>query len=594
MTRSPTATRCRLLDVARISSAGLAGGWLCGLWIGVLTLRLNPAFEGATADGLALCLFLGALYAAGGIALGLAVSAAWNLLQGLGGLLGVTSTLPRSALVTVAAGLPLLTAALLPDTGLSRTALTTVLTLRPVALLAVAALLAAVVLGVAGVVLAPRGHRRLWPGPRGSALIVTIASLLLLAIAAVTVSGSRSVREAEAPEIVRRQEDRLPLVLLCIDGADPDDVLLPMVERGELPTFARLLREGTFGELKTIAPTLSPAVWTTIATGMPPAEHGIHHFIYFDLPFVTRPVSIFPLHTGLNFKIFPRLERLPGAPVFQAPYTSELRRRPALWNIVGEHATVGMFRWRVTWPAEDVNGFAVASDVALLDQMPAYVEQAGEPDADRYFPADAYRGTELIAGQDTADRLTQLVAKYRPSLVVAGYHSVDEVSHRYWRPRLEGGRFETAIDERYRFVDERLGETITALEQSLGIFNLVVVSDHGFDFERGHHTHAPAGLFIARGPAFAAGVTVDGLSVFDVAPMALDLTGLPVARDMPGARVGQGGEPAFRRALAASYRAGHPLRYTNTYGRRRVTDNVSETPFEDETLKKLRSLGYID
>ena len=145
---------------------------------------------------------------------------------------------------------------------------------------------------------------------------------------------------------------RVPLIVLCIDGADPDDIILPRVAAGELPTFARLLEEGTFAPLETLTPTLSPAVWTTLATGKAPEEHGILHFILFDLPLVSTPVSVFPLHTGLNFKIFPLLERLPGVPALQAPYTSELRRSPAVWEIAGVHAPVGSFRWRVTWPVE--------------------------------------------------------------------------------------------------------------------------------------------------------------------------------------------------------------------------------------------------
>ncbi|MEM9408037.1 MAG: alkaline phosphatase family protein, partial [Acidobacteriota bacterium] len=448
-------------------------------------------------------------------------------------------------------------------------------------------------------------------------------AVLLLALASSTSSGDVVEGDLFTAQI---EEGRLPLVVLCIDGADPDDVILPLAANGELPTFARLLDEGTFAPLETLTPTLSPAVWTSLATGKLPAEHGILHFILFDLPLVSTPVSVFPLHTGLNFKVFPRLERLPGVPAMQAPYTSELRRAPAVWEIAGVHAPVGSYRWRVTWPVEELNGFAVASDVSLLDQMPGFSESGVDTRERRVWPEDAFRGTQSLrrerpeprevaeyvtTPEDEIDledpllrpvlsaynrilpvRLTELIAKYRPALTLAGYHSVDGFSHRYWKEKRSGGRFSPAIEQRYRFVDEELGTTLAALEESLGVFNLIIVSDHGFDFSEGHHTHAPDGIFFGRGPAFEAGRRMDRLHVLDIAPLMLDLVGLPVADDMPGAEPIDG-EPPFRAALSEEQRANHALRRTPSYGRRELRA-LSDTPFEEETLQKLRSLGYID
>ena len=41
---------------------------------------------------------------------------------------------------------------------------------------------------------------------------------------------------------------------------------------------ARIIEQGASGELKTVLPTLSPLIWTSIITGRPPAEHGIVDF----------------------------------------------------------------------------------------------------------------------------------------------------------------------------------------------------------------------------------------------------------------------------------------------------------------------------
>ena len=478
--KGPQHSALRLLRGAIL--AGLLGGALCGLWIAKLTLDLNPAFDGKLLDRLLLSFWLAALYAAAGLAAGSAIGAAGAALS---------TWFPRNlgvpGVVATAWGLPVLAAVALPATGLHDSALTSFLA-RGLPLQALVLAAAAVILGLVGEAL-QRALR--WPDSRWTLGSIALGlPILLLALASSAGRGDGTEGDLFTAQL---EEGRPPLVVLCIDGADPDDVILPRIASGELPHFARLLEEGTFAPLETLTPTLSPAVWTSLATGKRPEEHGILHFILFDLPLVETPVSVFPLHTGLNFKIFPRLEQLPGVPALQAPYTSELRRAPAVWEITGVHAPVGSYRWRVTWPVEELNGFAVASDVSLLDQMPGFSESGVDTRERRVWPEDAYRGTERAKRErpdasevaryistpaaeiDLDDpqlrpvlsaynralplRLTELIAKYRPALTLAGYHSVDGFSHRYWKDRRDGGRFTPAIEERYRFVDEELGTT---------------------------------------------------------------------------------------------------------------------------------------
>src|SRR5688572_14793998 len=75
--------------------------------------------------------------------------------------------------------------------------------------------------------------------------------------------------------------ERPPVLLLAVDGLEWS-VLLPMVQRGEMPALRVLMERGVFGKLETLQPTASPIIWTTIATGKGPDEHGIHGFVYKD------------------------------------------------------------------------------------------------------------------------------------------------------------------------------------------------------------------------------------------------------------------------------------------------------------------------
>jgi hypothetical protein len=411
------------------------------------------------------------------------------------------------------------------------------------------------------------------------------------------------------------------VVLLCVDGADLG-VLLPLAEAGELPTFTALMRDGVWGELATLRPTLSPVVWTTLATGMPPEVHGIRHFTHVRLPGLERPILQFPLHSGLNFHLLPLLERLPGVPQLEVPNTSNLRRVGALWNLVGRRYPVGVWRWLVTWPAEPVPGFAVAGGIGwaqfvtglprdslaegavyppgLLEGRPA-ARALPVTDADlaRYggegWAADSRAGEDgprraLVVSSlrdPTARVLPELIAETGARFTAAAFYSVDPYHHLFGRLRGGGGRFSGAVDEAYRLTDRRLGELLAALGPGVRV---IVVSDHGFDFAQNHHTWAPPGVLFARGPGFAAGRRVEGLSVYDVAPLVLRLLDLPLAEDMPGTRRG-----AWRRLLTPGFRASHPTRRIASYGTAGAAGDERSlaSPRDEEIKRVLRSLGYI-
>src|SRR6185436_12847247 len=64
------------------------------------------------------------------------------------------------------------------------------------------------------------------------------------------------------------------VLLIGLDGLSWS-VVLPMVNRGELPHLASLMREGAYGPLDSAPPTVSPVIWSTIQSGMPRQVHGL-------------------------------------------------------------------------------------------------------------------------------------------------------------------------------------------------------------------------------------------------------------------------------------------------------------------------------
>lgn len=69
--------------------------------------------------------------------------------------------------------------------------------------------------------------------------------------------------------------------VLGFDCCIPDR-LKAMVDRGLLPNFTKLIKEGSFISDGFNLPTVTPPSWATIATGAYPRTHGIEDFYYYE------------------------------------------------------------------------------------------------------------------------------------------------------------------------------------------------------------------------------------------------------------------------------------------------------------------------
>ncbi len=72
------------------------------------------------------------------------------------------------------------------------------------------------------------------------------------------------------------------VIVIGLDGLDP--VLAERwMDAGELPNLKKLAETGTYRNLRTTYPAISPVAWSSFMTGVDASRHNIHDFLDRDL-----------------------------------------------------------------------------------------------------------------------------------------------------------------------------------------------------------------------------------------------------------------------------------------------------------------------
>jgi len=180
----------------------------------------------------------------------------------------------------------------------------------------------------------------------GSFLMVLITiALACLALATwpvrFLVLALRRSRRARHPSTRR-------VVILGLDALDPG-YLRQLMARGELPHLAALAAKGTFCDLRTTCPPISPVAWSSFMTGVNPGKHNIFDFLSRD----PRTYAI-ELSSGRIVE--------PAGPFGRRRATvTSSRKSVPFWNILGEAGVPStILRVPMTFPAEPYPGRLLA------------------------------------------------------------------------------------------------------------------------------------------------------------------------------------------------------------------------------------------
>lgn len=288
------------------------------------------------------------------------------------------------------------------------------------------------------------------------------------------------------------------LLFFGMDGATWR-ILKPMMAEGRLPNLQRLCDSGASGILQSIEPMVSPAIWTSIASGKTPDKHGVWDFVV----------------------------------------SSKSVRCKRVWDMASQSGwRVGLCGYMVTWPPPELNGFVIPGSFSRGPEThPASLRAIRELDmtqrsdnrrslftamqrawqchrlgvrpssfvdaaltllrtrAQRDYLEKFYQ-MRRVGFEAYADVFVRQVQRFQTQLSMYVFTLVDSTSHNYWK-FMEPERFtgvevreiqkhHSKIYQAYEAVDRMIGRTLRRLGVSLaarledGNTNIIIASDHGF------------------------------------------------------------------------------------------------------------------
>jgi len=421
-------------------------------------------------------------------------------------------------------------------------------------------------------------------------------------------------------EIEKKKKEPIFTLFIGLDALDWK-ILKPLIDENRCPNFKYLIENGSYGEILSEEPMLSPILWTTIATGKSPEKHKILEF------------------TQRNEE---------GEEI---PTTSNNRKCKAIWNILSEGKRMSSFLcWWVTDPPEGIEGILISDRLSYqlfgISQNPQdfkkYISPFPKIDLnlkllsakdityedvkkivnikrEEYEKAwEDYEKTKdphknkinhlraILASTLNIHKITLEILKTgKFSLVAPYFEGTDTAAHRFaqfmppkldWVSQEEFEKYKDALFNFYIFIDNLIGDYLKLIPKDSIIF---ISSDHGFQSGMGRprknpedmvlgapQWHRKVGVYIISGKDVKKGEG-EMVSIKDIAPTILYLQGLPVPEDMEGS--------VLKNALSELIKKRN-IEYIKTY------ETLKERPMfllrqrkEDveERLKELKALGYI-
>ena len=260
--------------------------------------------------------------------------------------------------------------------------------------------------------------------------------------------------------------DKHRVLVIGLDGATLE-LIEPWARAGHLPNFARLLEEGSSGQLMSTIPPVSPAAWSSFMTGKNPGKHGV-----FD--FTVRDFGTYGIKVALR----------PTEPTVWG-LLSALGKRVCVVNVPQ------------CYPPEPVNGYMVTGlgtpsqrVFTYPDELTQTLRQEGYPLAvaatlRRDGPAAFEQGVHHVAERVT-DTAVKLMDEMDWDFSMVVLRLTDEIPHYFWHWMVphhpahcsSDALHSEAVLRCYQKADELVGKLLAKAVD--GRTTCLIMSDHGF------------------------------------------------------------------------------------------------------------------
>lgn len=389
--------------------------------------------------------------------------------------------------------------------------------------------------------------------------------------------------------------ERVPRPRLWVIGLETAtlDAILPLAGQGQLPFLAGILHRGAYGRLESLSPARPEALWTTLATGKYPWQHGVTGSRLYEAERIGRDAELRLLPAGIAFNRW-------GLPAARSRLVHGYSRQAlALWEILPR---LGIASGVVGWPASS----PVSSETVFAFSDRYFADRGAGGDAwpppqaawARGFRPEPRGVRALLAARFGSGSPPPLLAAFGDDLWREGLaealldRSPDvgcfalvlpglrQVSRRYFggfsnvQFRALQAPDDAAAVERVTDYYTRLDAFLAQLwQRHTGADVLALVSASGIEGStgwrrvlgelsreaslEGFESDAPDGVLMLYGEGIQPGALLTGARLVDVVPTLMYALHLPVARDLDGEVL----TPAFDKAFLAQY----PLTFLTTY-----------------------------
>jgi len=245
-------------------------------------------------------------------------------------------------------------------------------------------------------------------------------------------------------------------LVVGLDGANIE-LIKQWAKEGKLPTFEKLLREGSYGNLESVIPTITIPAWNCMTSGKNPGKIGCFSFIH----------------------------KAPGTYDFRI-YTALVEKEKCIWDILSDCGKENfVFNVPNVLYAYKINGYMVAGVLCLSEEKLTYPENLKEDLYKMEYKRDissietlwGLSDKELLRKhKEITESQCEILFHFLGKQWDFGFFvltELDRVQHAFWNQK------ETVLSS-YQNIDRKLKELLDRLDREDEETMVIIVSDHGF------------------------------------------------------------------------------------------------------------------